>query len=125
MHPGSRQVLIDIDVSREEEWNLGAHERTFASAPELKGLYHTLNRDLDWILTQKTSGAAHTKVKSVVPGRGLDMYRKLSQWYLMLTAGTVHEMRTKVLSPARATREEDVGSQVEKWAENWNILTHI
>ena len=34
-------------------------------------------------------------------------------------------MGTQVLSPARATREDDVGSQVETWAESWNILTQI
>ena len=44
---------------------------------------------------------------------------------MLLTAGTVHEMRTKVLSPARATKEEDVGAMVEKWAENWNRLVQI
>ena len=54
-----------------------------------------MDRDLDWIMAQRTAGEAHAKVKSVVPGRGLEMYRKLSQWYLLLTEGTVHEVRTK------------------------------
>ena len=91
----------------------------------MRDLYHSLDRDLDWTMTQTTSGEAHVKVKSVVPGRGFDMYRNLSQWYMLSTAGTVHEVITPVLSPSRAAKEEDVGVLVEKCAETLNILTQL
>ena len=68
----------------------------------MSNLYHTLDRDLDWTMAQKTAGEAHAKVKSVVPRRGLDMYRTSSQWYMMITAGTVHEVRTKGNEPGES-----------------------
>ncbi len=70
-HPGSSQVIGEIDVSREEEWAPSVHVRTLETEPIRRDLYHILNIDLDWILTQKTSGEDHTKIKSVVQGRGL------------------------------------------------------
>ena len=55
LHPGSRQVLWEIDVSREEEWTPEVHGLLCETEPQARDLYHTLDRDMDWIMARKTS----------------------------------------------------------------------
>ena len=62
LKPGSRDVLQSIYTTKEADWTSEIHHRTFTSE-NLKELYVPLSRDLEWILTSKTTGEALRKVK--------------------------------------------------------------
>ena len=98
-----------IDTTKESEWTSLVHHQTFDQA-SLKELYLPLIRDLEWILTSKTTGEALRKVKGAGPGNGLEAYRRLSDWYLVLTSATLHKVRTRVMKPRIATKESEARS---------------
>ena len=81
LKPGTRKILQTIDTTKEAEWTSEVHHRNFNSG-NLKELYVPLSRDLEWILTSKTTGEPLRKVKGAGPSNGLEAYRRLSDWYL-------------------------------------------
>ena len=73
-------------------------------------------------LTSKTAGEALRKVKGAGPCRGLEAYRRLSDWYLILTSATLHQLRTRVMKPRIATKEAEIGTCVEQWRDDLTKL---
>ena len=56
LRPGARAILREIDVTDKDLWDKAAHNEAFCDSTELQELYETLNEDMWWILSQKTTG---------------------------------------------------------------------
>ena len=76
LRPGARQILKEIETSDNEIWDKYVHEETFRDSMELKDMYQTLNEEMWWILSIKTTGATQGMVVAVPDGMGLEAFRK-------------------------------------------------
>ena len=105
LRPGARTVMREVDVTDKDIWNKAAHDDVCCDSIAMQDMHETLNGDIWWVLSQKTTGGTLSMVTSVEYGMGLEAYRKISSWYNNMNQVSVHEFRGKVLHPQPATKE--------------------
>ena len=93
LRPGARTILREIDVTDKELWNKAAHDEVFHDSTDLQEWYGTLNDDIWWVLSQKTTGGTLSMVTAVEEGCGLEAFRNISRWYNNMNQASVHEFR--------------------------------
>ena len=125
LRPGARAILREIDVTDKERWDKLAHDGIFCDSQELQDMCETLNDDIWWVLSVKTTGGTLSMVTSVEEGMGLEAYRKISSWYNNMNQTSVHEFRGQVMNPEPATKEAEVAERIETWVANVMHLKRI
>ena len=119
------QGLREIDITDKGFWNKAAHEEVFHDSRDLQDMYETLNEDIWWVLSVKTTSGTLSMVTSVDEGMGLEAYRKISSWYNNMNQTSVHEFRGKVMNPEPATKETEVAERIEAWVADVMRLKRI
>ena len=124
LRPGARTVLREIDVTDNDLWNKAARRgvQLFSISA---GVVRTLNEDIWWILSQKTTGGTLSMVTAVEEGMGLEAFRKISRWYTNMNQVSIHEFRGKVMNPEPATEDHDVAERIEEWVADVMRLKRI
>ena len=88
-------------------------------------MYQTLNEEMWWILSIKTTGATQGMVVAVPDGMGLEAFPKISSYYQHMNQASVHELRIKVMNPATSTEEAEVAEKIESWQADVMRLKRI
>ena len=66
---------------------------------ELKSIRETINEDLHYILTDKTSGEAKAKVDSAESGDGYGAIMNLVMWYATASGEALTERIKRIMNP--------------------------
>ena len=76
LRPGARAILREIDITDKDLWSKAVHEEVFQDSKGLQDMSDTLNEDIWWVLSVKTTNGALSIVTSVDEGLGLEAYSK-------------------------------------------------
>ena len=85
-------------------------------------MYDDWNQDLWWVLDEKTTGDALSRVNGVETGSGMEAYRRLPRWCGKQTDVGVAEFRQMVSRPTQAMREDGAARCIEAWTESFMEL---
>ena len=125
LRPGSRAILRESDVTDNDLWNKAAHDEVFHDSTSLQEVCETLNEDIWWRLSVKTTGGTLSMATAVEEGCGLEASRKISNWYNSRSQTSVHEFRGQVMNPEPATKEAEVAERIEAWVADVMRLKRI
>ena len=126
--PGSRAVIDHVIRTGTEDWTKASHDLWLSPKPEQMGMYEPMNRDMWWIMTQKTASEAYGKVMAFggsEGGNGLDVFMKLYRWYTKIAQVSVDELRDKCSGPPRASKMEDIPGIIERWKQHVAHLEQV
>ena len=81
-------------------------------------LLEDVNREMYYVLTEKTEGEALTLVRSVPMQNGAEAWRRLLARFDAHTIGREILLARRVVSPAKVKHPRDFPSEVDKWEVN-------
>ncbi len=71
-------------------------------------------RDMYYILIEKTEGEAMIRVNAAKEGMGLHAYQRLYCWFAGATGLALQERMRAVMGPASVRKDEDLSDAIEK-----------
>ena len=87
--------------------------------------YEKLQEDLHYILVDKTSGEARTKVDAEKPGSGLTSFMKLYLWYSSSSGEAIQERIGSIMSPPTPKKDEDLAGIFEAWIKEVRLIEEL
>ena len=82
---------------------------------KLNATLDDFNKDLYYILMEKTTGESGLKVKSVDIDKGLHAYFKIYWWFVRTSGIAIQELSRKVMHPEAIVKEEKMMDHIEAW----------
>ena len=103
----SRKVMeaSDVDLKFTND-----QSRTFGSE-----LVESINDDMHFILTDKTTGEARIKIENGDPSKGVHSLLKLIHWYSTTSGEAVQERIRVIMHPPTPKKDEEIFMTVENW----------
>lgn len=81
-----------------------------------------MNRDLWAILSDKASGEALDKIKSVPHLEGLWAYVKVHHWFCKTSEQGRINRRIALMNPATGKHEYEIASAIESWEDSYRLV---
>ena len=76
-----------------------------------------ISEDLHYILTDKTSGEAKSKVDTAEQGEGFKAFMLLIMWYSTSSGEAITERIKRIMSPGAPKKDEDLSQAVDTWVK--------
>ena len=118
-----RQIIKEVNKNKRA---LTSHELVLMidkDFKELKSVKQTINEDLHYILTDKTSGEAKAKVDSAESGDGYSALMNLVTWYATASGEALTERIKRLMNPGTPKKDEDISQVLDSWIKERRAIS--